>query len=492
MSQEPQFPPTLEQLLQGVTSAACLRQRLASFGKAQLINIIVLMWALTKNLKAAVSMDSHNSSKPPSSDGYTKPAPKSLRPRSGRKTGGQPGHKGYTLEKVEKPDHTVPVKTAGRCSCGRCLSKAKVVDMETRQVFDLPEPQELETTEYQGEVKECECGRIHRPQFPWDVSHPTQYGPRVQALVTYFNQRQQIPYGRTQETLRDVFGVELSQGTIKNILARGHSSLQDFGVQAKNTLIVSDVVGFDETGMRCMKELHWLHVASTDEITYYHFDDSHGVESMNRMGILPHFKGTAVHDGLPAYHTYTNCKHALCNSHHLRELIFAEEQYQQKWARQMIDFLVKVNDEVDAAKRDGKDSLPTDILKAHSDEYDSILKKGMKEVRLLPSPTPGKRGRKGQHKGKNLLDRLVKHKDAALAFMYCFLVPFTNNARERDIRPAKGKQKISGCFRSLLGGEMFARYSSYVSTALKQGHRPMRALTALFSGDWKFIRGLTR
>jgi transposase len=501
MSEEPQLPPGLQWLFEGDLNEASLRTRLSTFGKSQLINIIVLMWVLIASMKglqthlqAALNLDSHNSSKPPSSDGYDKPAPKSQRTRSGRKSGGQPGHKGSTLRKVDNPDHTVPVPTVRRCPCGKCLTEANVIKTESRQVFDVPEPQPLEVTEYVGDVMQCDdCGMIHRPQFPGDVSQPVQYGPVVQALVAYLNRRQTEPYGRTQETMRDIFRVELSQGTIKNILARGHEVLcEDFTPHAKGALIASPVVGFDETGMRYMKESHWLHVASTETITIFHFDKNRGNEAMERMGILPHFKGTAVHDGLPAYHTYEQCAHALCNSHHLRELIFAKEEYEQAWAHKMITFLCKVNAAVNEAKVQGKNSLPPETLQSFSKQYSRILSAGAKELPRLPAPPPGKRGRPKRHKIENLYNRFVAHKDAVLAFMFNFAVPFTNNMREQDIRGAKIKQKVSGCFRSFLGGEMFASFGGYLSTARKQGHRAFRALTALYTRDWDFIRGLTK
>jgi transposase len=498
MSAEPEYPPPLAQLLEDVTSEASLRDKLGSFARAQLINVIVLMWMVIrslradlKDLKAAKNLNSHDSSKPPSSDGYDKPAPKSQRKRSGRKTGGQPGHAGITLEKSSKPDKVILVQTARYCECGLCLDKAKVVDEEARQVFDTPEPPPLECTEYRGKVKKCSCGRIHRPVFPGDVSQPTQYGPRVQAHVSYLHQHQKVPYGRTQEAMDDLFAVKISQGTIKNIMSRGHDDLGEFVDDAKQALIVSEVVGFDETGMRRMKKLVWLHAASNDTVTVYHIDPDRGTDAMNRMGILPNFRGTAVHDGLPAYFMYTQCLHGLCNAHHLRELTFALEQYEQHWAGKLIALLVEANNLVNAAKQMNKTALPRQILDDYSSRYTRILANGQKEL-PVPPPRTGKRGRPKNHKVTNLLHRLLAHKEAALAFMFNFQVPFTNNQRERDVRTAKVKQKISGCFRSLEGANIFARFHSYISTARKQDHTVLQALTALYQRNWGFIRRLTR
>jgi transposase len=498
MSSEPQYPPPLAQLLEGVTSQKSLRQKVDGFGRAKLIDVLVLMWTVIealriqgKDLKASLALNSQNSSKPPSSDGYDKPAPKSLRKPSGRKTGGQPGHPGSTLKKVPNPDRVIPVKTADSCDCGRSLKNAKVKGFEARQVFDIPDPQPLVVTEYRGDVLKCKCGRVHTPEFPGDVSQPTQYGPRVQACVSYLHQHQKVPYGRTQEMMQDFFRVELSQGTIRNIMARGHDALTDFETNAKQRLIASPVVGFDETGMRCQKDGHWLHAASNDTVTVYHIDQERGSEAMIRMGILPHFTGTAVHDGLPAYFTFNGCLHALCNAHHLRELTYAHEQYEQLWAKDMIGLLCEVNDAINAAKEQNKTRLPKKDIESYSARYDEILQKSEKELPPSP-PRTGKRGRPKHHKVTNLRNRLVDHKDATLAFAHNFDVPFTNNQRERDVRTAKVKQKVSGCFRSLAGAKIFARFHGYIATARKQGHTTLAALTALYEGDWGFIRRLTR
>jgi transposase len=509
MSQEPPYPPGLEWLLGGATSDARIGERLAALGKAQLISIILqlLSWIAGlegqgKDLRARLAQNSANSSRPPSSDGYQKPAPKSLRQKSGRKTGGQPGHPGSTLEKVEKPDHYNPCPLPEKCSCGRKLSGATVKSTETRQVFDLPEPRPLEVTEYVADTVECSCGRVHKAQFPAHVTQPTQYGPRVQATVTYLNEHQVVPYERTQHALQDLFGIHLSQGTIKNILHRAYLKLQDFERRMIALLIMADVVHFDESGMRVLKKLYWLHVASTGKHTLFHINEHRGELAMIEMSILPLFTGKAVHDHWASYFKYEGCFHALCNAHHLRELIYAYEQYEQAWAHELIECLLEANAEVITAKAKGRSSLPPDRLEYYSERYSRILRNGREELKALPAPTkapesepgeeaPKKRGRKKQHKVKNLYDRLHQHKKGTLAFMYDFNIPFTNNQGERDIRMSKVKQKVSGCFRSLLGAEMFARVRSYISTAAKQGFTAMDALMALFTGDDAFISHLT-
>jgi transposase len=469
------------------------------FTKAQMIGMILALLAWIRvlqgqdrDLKARLAQNSRNSSRPPSSDGYEKPVPKSLRQKGQRKTGGQPGHQGVTLEMVKRADHYEMCPLPSHCPCGRSLARAKVENFEKRQVHDLPPPPKLEVTEFQAQTRVCACGRIHTAQFPEHVSQPTQYGPRVQAYVAYYSQRQLVPYERVQETLRDLHAVELSQGTINNILRRGYDSLAIHEMNVVQALRASGPVSFDETGMRVLKELWWLHVASNQTLTFYHIDEHRGVAAMLAMGLLPQFTGTAVHDGWASYFTFGDCEHALCNAHHLRELTFAVEQYEQVWAKKMIECLLEANQEVNAAKKRGKTRLSRSRLTYYCNRYSRILREGRPELPALSDPAGSKkRGPPKQHKIVNLYDRLRQFKYETLAFIHNFSIPFTNNQGERDERMAKIKQKVSGCFRSVQGARMFARVRGYISCALKQGINVLQALIAVFENDQKFIRRLT-
>jgi transposase len=504
MSAQPRSPPGLQWLLED-PSEASLRQRLLSFGKAQLITIVLalLAWITQlqgnhKNLKARLSMNSRNSSKPPSTDGYDKPMPKSLRTKTGRKTGGQPGHEGVTLEAVKVADHYETCLLPKICdNCGDSLKNAKVIDTITRQVHDLPPPppKRLIVTQLEAKVVICgTCGREHQGHFPTYATQPTQYGPQLCALVTYYSQHQLLPYKRLQDALLDLHGVHISQGTIKNILTRGYEFLAQHDENVVRALIASAVVGFDSTGMRVMKELWWLHVARTDTLTFYHIDTGNGKDEMDAQGVLPNFKGVAVHDGGTAYLMY-ECLHALCNAHHLRELTFAEEQFEQMWATQLKALLVEAYDEVKKAKEAGKQQLEPRHLKYYTAKYNRILNAGRKELPALPASSadaPKKRGRPKKHKIQNLFDRLEAYKDYALAFLFNFAVPFTNNGSEQDERMSKVRQKISGCFRSGLGPHIFARYRGFTSSCIKQGVNLFEAFTAVFENNQVFIRRLTK
>jgi transposase len=282
--------------------------------------------------------------------------------------------------------------------------------------------------------------------------------------------------------MKDVLGVSLSQGTISNLQKRCYDKLDPFEQCIKDQLIQAGVVSFDETGMRVNQLLHWMHVACTDSLSLYHLDRRRGVAGMDAMGILPEFQGRAVHDHLKAYYHYA-CDHGLCNAHHLRELIYALEQHGQQWAQRLIDCLLDAKAEVDQYRSSGHQSLPEARQVYYKRRYSRILCDGRSEIPILSEPAKPKRGRKKQHKAKNLHDRLSQHKAEVLAFIEDFDVPFDNNLAERDLRMNKTKQKISGCFRSLESGHYFARIRSYISTVRKQSESVIDSLADAFNGS---------
>ena len=435
-----------------------------------------------RHLEEQLARNSRNSSKPPSSDGFKKPAPKSLRKKGKRKSGGQPGHTGHTLKMADKPDHTevYPVKECEHC--GRSLADQSADSVEKRQVHDLP-PLRLIVTEHQAETKTCSCGHLNKAAFPEGVNAPAQYGEAIKAAAVYLKNYQFLPYDRTCELLHDVFGCPMSEGTLANIIAQSHTLAADPVKEIKALIERAAVAHFDETGSRVDGKLWWLHSASTAQATYYDIHRKRGSAAIDDIGILSDFLGRAIHDFWYPYFGY-DCLHGLCNAHHLRELIFVHEQHQQDWADRMIDCLLDIKEAVGQAK-ESTDHLASDQIQAFEARYQPILDEGYAQNPLLPLPHSAKkrRGRRKKTKARNLLERLDEHRAEALAFMYDFNVPFDNNQAERDLRMMKVQQKISGMFRTEDGAKAFCRIRSYISTARKNAVGAMDALTRLFSGN---------
>jgi len=462
-------------------------QTLDKLTKKELIAIIQDVLRDNQNLKQQIqdledrlSKNSNNSSKPPSSDGYDKPAPKSRRKKSNKKAGGQKGHDGVTLEQVVNPD-VIEVHKISVCEqCGTTLEHEEPVAHDCRQEFEIP-PTKPAVTEYQAEIKLCpECAYLNTAKFPDHITQPVQYGPRVKAYSTYFNQQQFIPFERLQEVFNDCFSLSISQGSFVNFNKSCAKKIEPSVVLIKSNIISSPVVNFDESGMRVNGKLHWLHVASTKTHTYYEIHKKRGEEAMNDIDILPQFTGTATHDHWKPYFTYKQCDHSLCNAHHLRELDFAYERYDQQWANKLIVCLNEINDIVKQYKEAGRKKLKRKLVKKFERMYRKILRNGLKEIPILAKSDTKKRGRAKQHKVKNLWDRLVKYEREVLLFMYDFNVEFTNNSGERDIRMCKVKAKVSGTFRSESGSTSFSKIRSYISTARKQGVNVLEALVSAF------------
>lgn len=436
-----------------------------------------------QTLEEQVARDSHNSHKPPSSDGLAKPKPKSLRPKSERPTGGQPGHPGHTLRMVEKPDRIVPHRVE-RCSgCGRSLAGQEPDHVERRQVHDLPEPK-LEVTEHRGEVKTCACGCVNRAAFPPEAVAPVQYGPRVKSVGVYLGEYQLLPFERLAEIMRDLFACDsFSEGTLANFKADCSRRLEPVETAIRDLAAAAPVAGFDETGVRATGSLHWLHTVSTRLLTWYYAHKRRGREAIDAAGILADYRGRAIHDCWKSYFDY-DCDHGLCNGHLLRELIFLWEQQSQKWAKAMIDHLLAIKQAVTTARASGLTALPPADQERFLKGYERIVQAGYAQ-NPAATPTPGlkRRGRRKQSKARNLLDRFRDHPDSILAFMRDFAVPFDNNQSERDLRMMKLRQKISGTFRSFDALVNFCRIRGYVSTARKNGINALEALQRVFLGN---------
>jgi transposase len=437
--------------------------------------------ARVTELEARLNKDSHNSHQPPSSDGpATRRRPRSLRQPSGKKSGGQPGHPGVTLCLVDDPDTVVPHVPVACARCGADLEAALEIERERRQVIDLPEPRPV-VTEHQAVHKACPvCQSVTAGEFPPEVSQPVQYGPRAKAAAVYLQTYQLLPYERTAEALEDLFGVCPSEGTLASAQATAYTRLEPVEQAIGAALQQSDVAHVDETSQRVAGRTEWVHVISTALLTFYAHHAKRGRKAIDAIGLLIGFAGRRVHD---AWASYLNLPglYALCNAHLLRELIGLYEDTGQAWAQKLIKLLLNMKKAVETAQAAGQAELPARQRAGFEAAYTRILNEG--ELANPPPKPSGKRGRTKQTPARNLLDRLVTHRAAILAFAHDFRVPFDNNQAERDLRMLKVKSKVSGCFRSPHGADQFCRIRGYISTLRKQGYSVLDGLTTVFAGQ---------
>ena len=448
----------------------------------ELRGLVDMLVERVKELEARLAQDSHNSNWPSSRDKGRRQT-KSLRQKSGKKPGGQAGHSGKTLEMVVEADQLVTHRPKQCEACGHGLAEvgAEAGELQRRQVFDLP-PLQLEVTEHRVETVVCPgCRKRNVGAFPEMVSQAAQYGPHLKGLCVYLHQQHLLPLGRVSEVVNELFKCSVSPGSIVTWLQVASQTVTPLVETIKTALQGADVLHCDETGFYVQGKRQWLHVAATPLLTYYYPHAQRGNNGILGMGILSAFSGTAVHDGWAPYAAY-RCRHALCNAHHLRELTYIFEEFQQEWAQAMIRLLLDSKAEVEQARQQGLTALPPSRRQAIDHAYQAIIAQALAANPQPPSGWPsGKRGRPKRPKPLNLADRLDLLRLQVLAFLDDFRIPFDNNLVERDIRMVKVQQKISGCFRSWTGAQAACTLRSYLSTLRKQGFHPWLALSRLFA-----------
>jgi len=411
-----------------------------------------------EKLEDQLKKDSSNSSKPPSSDGPgTKPKKtRSLRGKTGKKSGGQRGHKGTTLEPRAQPDTIIEHRLKLCPVTGQPLSDADVVNKIRCQVFDIPEPK-LKVTEHVYFVYQVPGSKqtVHQA-YVEGASQRTQYGPHFGSLLVYLKDYQLIPLSRITQLCFDLYGQKISQATIDRFRIPCFEHLEHFEEHLKKQLLHSPVLHADETGIRIGKKTQWLHVLSTEGATLLRASAYRGKQAIDEMGVLRDYRGTLVHDCFSSYFSL-DCDHALCNAHLLRELAFFIEVKDSQWALRMTDLLRQALSEPEITSERGWNQRYANILADADEEHPYTPLKRKK----------GQRGRIAKPAVNNLIERFKKHRDSILRFIVDEAVPFTNNQAERDLRMAKVQQKISGTFRTERGAHVFARIRSYISTAQK-------------------------
>jgi len=427
-----------------------------------------------KKLKEQVNKDSSNSSKPPSTDNKFKEKASSKAKDKNKKRGGQKGRKGSNLKKSDKPDKIEILESTTCINCKNNLEEVEVKSVSSKQVFDIPKV-EMEVTEFQQHSKVCPCCKtVNKPEFPVGLNSYVQYGENIKTFIAYLNTYQMVPYERIGELVEDFTSHKMSSGTIYNILESFYDKMDVFEERSKEELLKSEVIHVDETGTKVGGKLHWSHVISTSILTYYMIHEKRGGEAIEDMEILPTFEGIAVHDHWKAYNKY-ECEHSFCNAHILRELNGVIENENVVWASDMHKLLTRMNDYLYSLKEKGKTSPSKGKIKQFYKQYDDICKSA-EQYYPPPIDKPKSKRKPKQSKSKNLLDRLVEYKEETLRFFVNLLVPFTNNLAERDLRMIKVKEKISGCFASFKGAEIFNRIRGFISTMKKNNRSVLEEL----------------
>jgi len=430
-------------------------------------------------LEEQLSKNSHNSHLPPSSDRFVR-QPKSLRKKSGKKPGGQEGHPGKTLMWSEIPDEVIvhPVTCCEHCQSD--LQAVPPVQIERRQVVDVPAPRLL-VQEHHAERKQCPaCQQITAAPFPAAVDARVQYGMRLGAMAVYLVQQQLLPWARACEVLSDLVGAQISEGTLASLIERCAQNLGEVEEHIKEALVQADVLHQDETGLYVKGVRHWMHVACTAHLTHYAVHPKRGKEALDAIGILPRFGGTSVHDGWRSYFLYA-CSHALCLVHVLRELTFLAEDQGLSWAADLKALLLDMKEAADQARAQGLARLHPLEVEDWQAQFVALVAHADATTPTAQAP-PGKKGRAKQSAARNLLDRLIDDQQAVLAFLHRLVVPFDNNQAERDVRMVKVQQKVSGSFRSEAGATAFCRIRGYLSTLRKQGLDLLASLEATLRG----------
>lgn len=436
--------------------------------------IVEMLLMIITLLSGKFLLHSKNSSQPPSMDPNRK---KKKKGTGERKAGGQPGRVGTQLEPVDNPDNIIPIE----------LDKNhlpegiyKEVGYESRQVIDIEISRIV--TEYRAQVLEDSNGKRYVAKFPEGISRPIQYGQSIKAHAVYLSQFQLIPYERAADYFINEASIPISVGSLFNFNKEAYELLETFDTLAKDEVKKASVLHADETGINVNGKRLWLHNASNEKWTYFYPHEKRGSEAMDAIDILPHFRGTLVHDHWKPYYTYIDCHHALCNAHHIRELEWVIEHSGFVWAKKMQNLLLKINEAVNESETS---TLEAPVNRAYREQYHAIIQEGLIEMpptQHPPNPnSQKKKGREKKTKALNLLERLRDFENDVLRFMDVADVPFTNNRGENDIRMTKVQQKISGCFKSIEGAKIFCRVRSYLLTCQKHHISPTDALKTLFN-----------
>ena len=441
----------------------------------QLLATVAHLQKRVTDLEQQINQNSRNSSRPPSSDGFKK---QPAIPKKKKKHGGQQGHKGNTLKMVGRPDEVKDIKPEQCWHCHQSFGAGTGFTLNSRrQQFDLPEIR-LYSREFRIYACTCpHCGTQSQGEFPGGVRAPAQYGPGVRPLVTLLHQNGCMSMAKVRQPFDDLFSAPLNEATVVQCQNDAYERLQGEEDHIKSQLLGAEVANADESGIRVEGSGHWLHTLGNTSFTYQFVHKKRGSKAHEpHLSILPRYQGWLIHDCYPFYFLYEKAKRGVCGAHLLRELKALMETG-SSWAGKFHQFLLKLYNDT----AHGTQKLPPKKQEKALGTFDQLIWEGYREE-PPPQPPRGSRGRHPNTKGRNLLNRLDRYREAVLAFAWHKPVPFTNNLAERDIRPAKSKLKVAGCFRTMKGAQNYARIHSFISTVRKQQLNPFKELRNIFEG----------
>ena len=429
--------------------------------------------ALTNLLIEKKSKNSTNSSLPPSKDGYSKPSPKSIREKSGKKPGAQKGHKGNGLLKVSADETTVTNHYPRECmKCPHmeeCLNRMKCISTghvyETKTVI-------VDNTHKAYEIICPLAKKLYRASLEEaNISSSQQYGNSIKSAILVLWSIGISSIKRIGNMMKNLFRVSLSEGTIQNII-NSFADKCDRGISViKNYLTKAKVKGADETGLRTDGSLHWLHVVCNNKATYLYSNKKRGFDAIKEDGLLLDASGALIHDCWSSYFKLDSLTHALCLQHIQRELrgaILIEPKHEEFFQR-FENLLIEMRKAKLYAIEQGKNSLKQSEISEFKKEYRVLIKEGFETFKKPKRRSRLKVGKSPEGKIRSLLLRLEKYEEAVFLFLDNFDVEFTNNESERSLRGSKVRQSVSKCFRTNNGLNVFAKINTILDTAKKNG-----------------------
>ncbi len=401
-------------------------------------------------------------------------------------TNGKGKKQNGTLSGNTRTVETIQVAKVKDCEfCGEALDNTLVTSHERRTKIDIIF--EKVVNHVDAEIKICPgCNMSNKGRFPEDMPGPLQYGQGIKGYVVNLLIAQMVPLKRIQSMIQTLIGQIISEATILNYVIQLHMALEQWEQSCVEQLLKMPYMHVDETSSRVDRKNYWIHVYSAGDITVKFLHPNRGLEAIETIGIIPRYGGALIHDCLKAYLSYDHCNHGLCGSHLLRELTFIIDSNGYAWAANMKRLLKETCKIV--AKRPSK-QLDEQEYKNLQKRYRNILTRGEKELPPIPPKQNGKPGKVAKSDAHNLWERLKNHESSVLLFAKLPHVPFTNNRAERDLRMGKVKQKVSGCFRTLIYAQAYCRISSYLQTMANKGYNPLVAIQMAFSGQIYADRG---